>query len=191
MEIEFNLSKKASLLLATFAPALFGCLFYIFVHIPVMGDIWYIISPFALLLYWGWVGNLYRSSEVKLLPSLGIAHLYAVVFFILYMIIYFKNGLVQGDSFVDQIVFWFTYPLQFITVSLAIFVNGTDTTDAMLVFYSQLYGLIVMIIAFLVGYGRRHAVIAKEKRKEERLKAEADKIKEATGVFKNIANREE
>lgn len=191
MEIEFNLSKKASLLLATFAPALFGCLFYIFVHIPVMGDVWYIISPFALLLYWGWVGNLYRASEVKLLPALGIAHLYAVVFFILYMLIYYKDGVVQGDSFADQIVFWFTYPLQFVTVSLAVLFNGTGVTDAMLVFYSQLYGLIVMIIAFMIGYGRKHAVIAKEKRKEARLKEEAERIKEATGVFKNISNREE
>lgn len=191
MEIEFNLSKKTSLLLATFAPALFGCLFYIFVHIPVMGDVWYIISPFALLLYWGWVGSLYRGSEVKFLPAFGVAHLYAVVFFVLYMLIYFKAGTVQGDSFADQIVFWFTYPLQFVTVSLAVLISGTGVTDAMLVFYSQFYGLIIMAAAFAVGYGRKHFVIAGQKRKEERLKEETGKIKEATGVFKNIANKED
>ncbi len=189
--IEFQLSKKMTILLATFAPALFGCLYYIFVHIPVMGDLWYIISPFVLLLYWGWIGGFYRDSEIKFLPSLGIAHLYAVVFFILYMLLYYESGVVQGDSFADQIVFWFTYPLQFVTVSLAVIINGAKVSDAMLVFYSQFYGLIIMIIAFAIGYARKHAVINKIKRKEQKMNEEARRIQDATNMFKRAENIEE
>lgn len=182
--IELQLSKKMTILLATFAPALFGCLFYIFVHVPVMGDLWYIISPFALLLYWGWIGGIYRDSQIKFLPSMCIAHLYAIVFFILYMLIYYKVGAVQGDSFADQIVFWFTYPLQFVTVAVATMLHGAKITDSMLVFYTQLYGLIIMIIAFAIGYARKNAAINKVKRKEQKKNEEAQRIHNATNMFR-------
>jgi len=191
LKIEFNLSKKTILLLATFAPALFGCLYYIMVYIPVMGNLWYVIAPFALLLYWSWVGGRYREYEMGIIPAVLLAHVYAVVFFVLYLILYFRKGMIVGTNFFDQIVFWFTYPLQFVTLLMTMFINGAKVSDSMLVFYFQLYGLIIMIIAFLVGYGLKNAAIKKEKRKEEKLKEEAQRIQSATGLFKNIKNREE
>ncbi len=189
--VEVQFSKKMTILLATLAPALFGFLFYLFVYIPVMGDLWYVISPFALLLYWGWIGGMYRDYGIKFPISLGIAHLYAVVFFILYMILFYKSGVVQGDSFVDQIVFWFTYPLQFVTIAIAAAIHGAEITDSMLVFYTQLYGLIIMIIAFALGYARKNAVINKIKRKEQKINEEAQRIQDATNMFKKAENREE
>ena len=63
--IEIDLSKKVSLVLATIAPAIFGLVFYIVAQLPVVGDIWWVVSPFALLLYWGWVAGMYYKVNIR------------------------------------------------------------------------------------------------------------------------------
>lgn len=184
MKIEFNLSKKATLLLATFAPLLIGCLYYVLLRVPVMGDLWFAIAPFAVLVYWGFVGGLYRESEIKFWKSFGISHAYAVVCFVLYVVFFYSKGIMNGRSVIDQIISWFTYPLCMITASLATIIHGSEIADIFIAFCTQLYGLILMMLAFMIGYGKKHADISKVKRKEERLKAESQRIQSATNIFK-------
>lgn len=149
--IEIDLSKKASLVLATIAPAIFGMAFYIVAQLPVIGDIWWFASPFALLLYWGWVAGMYFRCEVRYVWAVLIANSYGILSFVMYMVKYYGTDIAQGTRFTDQIIFWFTYPLQFLTLSIGGIIHDPES-DAMLVFSTQFYGIIFMITAFTIGY---------------------------------------
>ncbi|MBQ9766402.1 MAG: hypothetical protein IJW18_09430 [Lachnospiraceae bacterium] len=180
--IEIKFTKNTSLILATFAPMLFGCLFYLVVKIsesvfPLMATIWYTVGAFGIVLYWRYVGTMYRESNLSFAISFGVAHLYAIVFFIIYLIVY--RGETVGTNFADQIVFWFIYPVEFISVSIASLFHGA-VSDAMLVFYAQLYGLIIMALAFALGFWQKDMSIKKENRNAKKKEAIGLKIQEAT-----------
>jgi len=167
--IEIDLSKKVSLVLATIAPAIFGCVFYIVAQLPVVGDIWWVVSPFALLLYWAWVAGMYYKADIRFIWSLLIANSYGIISFIIYMIVYYGTDISQGTKFTDQIIFWFTYPLQFLTLSVGGMFHDPDS-DAMMVASTQIYGLLFMLAAFSIGY-----LVARTSAKKQRLLAEKER----------------
>jgi len=167
--VEIDLSKKASLILATIAPAVFGLVFYIVAQLPVVGDIWWVVSPFALLLYWGWVASLYYKADIRFIWSVLIANSYGIISFIIYMVTYFGTDISQGTKFTDQIIFWFTYPLQFVTLSIGGMLHDPEN-DAMMVASTQIYGLILMLATFVIGY-----LAARSGAKKQQRLAEAEK----------------
>lgn len=165
--LEIDLSKKASLVLATIAPAVFGMVFYIVVQLPVIGDIWWIVSPFALLLYWSWVAGLYFKADIHFIWSVLIANSYGIASFIIYMVLYYGTNIWQGTKFSDQIIFWFTYPLQFLTLSIGGMIHDPEN-DGMMVASIQIYGLILMLLAFVIGYLAARSGAKKQQRLAER-----------------------
>lgn len=174
--VEIDLSKKASLVLATIAPAIFGLVFYIVAQLPIVGDIWWVVSPFALLLYWAWVAGMYYKANIRFIWSVLIANSYGIISFIIYMIVYHGTDITQGTKFTDQIIFWFTYPLQFLTLSVGGMIHDPEN-DAMMVASTQIYGLIFMLAAFAIGYFAARATAKKqqllaEKEREEIMEAE-------------------
>ena len=173
--IEIDLSKKASLILATIAPAIFGLVFYIVAQLPVVGDIWWVVSPFALLLYWGWVAGMYYKANIGFIWSVLVANSYGIISFIIYMIVYYGTDITQGTKFTDQIIFWFTYPLQFLTLSVGGMVHDPES-DVMMVASTQIYGLLFMLAAFAIGYfaakaGAKKQQLLAEKEREELMEA--------------------
>lgn len=173
--IEIDLSKKVSLVLATIAPAIFGLVFYIVAQLPVVGDIWWVVSPFALLLYWGWVAGMYYKANIRFIWSVLIANSYGIISFIIYMIVYYGTDITQGTKFTDQIIFWFTYPLQFLTLSVGGMIHDPES-DVMMVASTQIYGLLFMLAAFVIGYlaaraGAKKQQLLDEREREELLEA--------------------
>lgn len=173
--IEIDLSKKVSLVLATIAPAIFGLVFYIVAQLPVVGDIWWVVSPFALLLYWGWVAGMYYKANIRFIWSVLIANSYGIISFIIYMIVYYGTDITQGTKFTDQIIFWFTYPLQFLTLSVGGMIHDPES-DVMMVASTQIYGLLFMLAAFVIGYlvaraGAKKQQLLAQREREELLEA--------------------
>lgn len=169
--LEIDLSKKASLVLATIAPAIFGLVFYIVAQLPVVGDIWWVVSPFALLLYWGWVAGMYYKANIRFIWSVLIANSYGILSFIIYMIVYYGTDITQGTKFTDQIIFWFTYPLQFLTLSVGGMIHDPES-DVMMVASTQIYGLLFMLAAFVIGYLATRAGAKKQQLLAEREREE-------------------
>jgi|GEM_PF-2955888 len=169
--IEIDLSKKVSLIVATIAPAIFGLVFYIVAQLPVVGDIWWVVSPFALLLYWGWVAGMYYKADIRFIWSILIANSYGIISFVIYMIVYYGTDISQGTKFTDQIIFWFTYPLQFLTLSVGGMIHDPDS-DAMMVASTQIYGLVFMLAAFATGYLATRASAKKQQILAEREQEE-------------------
>lgn len=179
--IEIDLSKKVSLVLATIAPAIFGLVFYIVAQLPVVGDIWWVVSPFALLLYWGWVAGMYYKANIRFIWSVLIANSYGIISFIIYMIVYYGTDITQGTKFTDQIIFWFTYPLQFLTLSVGGMIHDPES-DVMMVASTQIYGLLFMLAAFVIGY-----LVARAGAKKQQLLAEREReeLLEATSLLQS------
>ncbi len=179
--IEIDLSKKVSLVLATIAPAIFGLVFYIVAQLPVVGDIWWVVSPFALLLYWGWVAGMYYKANIRFIWSVLIANSYGIISFIIYMIVYYGTDITQGTKFTDQIIFWFTYPLQFLTLSVGGMIHDPES-DVMMVASTQIYGLLFMLAAFIIGYLAARAGAKKQQLLAER---EREELLEATSLLQS------
>ena len=179
--IEIDLSKKVSLVLATIAPAIFGIVFYIVAQLPVVGDIWWVVSPFALLLYWGWVAGMYYKANIRFIWSLLIANSYGIISFIIYMIVYYGTDITQGTKFTDQIIFWFTYPLQFLTLSVGGMIHDPKN-DVMMVASTQIYGLLFMLAAFIIGYLATRASAKKQQLLAER---EREELLEAASLLQS------
>lgn len=174
---------KIVLVLATLAPALFGCISYIIFYVPILGDVWWVVAPFAVLLYWNYVGGMYYTAGVPYIVSLVAGNLFGIVSFAVYMFLYYGTNVTQGEKFADQIIFWFTYPLQFLTMSAGILIKNSDS-DGVLLSYTQIYGLLFMLAAFSIGWWNRNRIEKKERR---RLEEEADrtkKIHEATHLHR-------
>ena len=179
--IEIDLSKKVSLVLATIAPAIFGIVFYIVAQLPVVGDIWWVVSPFALLLYWGWVAGMYYKANIRFIWSVLIANSYGIISFIIYMIVYYGTDITQGTKFTDQIIFWFTYPLQFLTLSVGGMIHDPKN-DVMMVASTQIYGLLFMLAAFIIGYLATRASAKKQQLLAER---EREELLEAASLLQS------
>ena len=184
--IEIDLSKKVSLVLATIAPAIFGLVFYIVAQLPVVGDIWWVVSPFALLLYWGWVAGMYYKANIRFIWSVLIANSYGILSFIIYMIVYYGTDITQGTKFTDQIIFWFTYPLQFLTLSVGGMIHDPES-DVMMVASTQIYGLLFMLAAFVIGY---LATRAGAKRQQLLAEREREELLEATNLLQSHESQE-
>ena len=184
--IEIDLSKKVSLVLATIAPAIFGLVFYIVAQLPVVGDIWWVVSPFALLLYWGWVAGMYYKANIRFIWSVLIANSYGILSFIIYMIVYYGTDITQGTKFTDQIIFWFTYPLQFLTLSVGGMIHDPES-DVMMVASTQIYGLLFMLAAFVIGY---LATRAGAKRQQLFAEREREELLEATSLLQSHESQE-
>lgn len=184
--IEIDLSKKVSLVLATIAPAIFGLVFYIVAQLPVVGDIWWVVSPFALLLYWGWVAGMYYKANIRFIWSVLIANSYGILSFTIYMIVYYGTDITQGTKFTDQIIFWFTYPLQFLTLSVGGMIHDPES-DVMMVASTQIYGLLFMLAAFVIGY---LATRAGAKRQQLFAEREREELLEATNLLQSHESQE-
>lgn len=184
--VEIDLSKKASLVAATIAPAIFGLVFYIVVQLPFVGDIWWVVSPFALLLYWGWVASMYYKANIRFIWSALIANSYGIISFIIYMLVYYGTDITQGTKFADQIIFWFTYPLQFLTLSIGGMLHDPEN-DAMMVASTQIYGLVFMLAAFTIGYLAARGAAKKEQLLSEKERKE---IMEAVNLLQSPESQE-
>lgn len=179
--VEISLSKKTSLILATIAPAVFGMVFYIVAQIPIVGDIWWVVSPFALLLFWGWVAGLYFKADIRFIWSFLIANSYGILSFVIYIIKYYGTNVSQGAKFTDQIIFWFTYPLQFLTLSIGSMIHDPES-DGEMVASTQIYGLILMLAAFSIGYCAARSGAKKKAAAEAEEKRQAEEIRKEEGL---------
>ena len=102
------------------------------------------------------------------------------------MIVYYGTDITQGTKFTDQIIFWFTYPLQFLTLSVGGMIHDPES-DVMMVASTQIYGLLFMLAAFVIGY---LATRAGAKRQQLLAEREREELLEATNLLQSHESQE-
>lgn len=162
-----TLREKGMLALLAFSPIVIGFLFYVLLSIPFIRSIWTYAGPFMLLFYWAWVGMIFQARIKKPVWAILVGNSFGILSLILYLILFNAVAPEARNSVLTMLCQLYNLPLNFLTMWIGIFLDSNASLEQvtnLAMTASEVISLILMIIAFTVGY-----MIAKNKEKKEQL----------------------
>lgn len=83
--VRVSIMKKSILVLLTLVPVLAGYLINTALLVPVVGMLLFYILPFAVLIFWFWLGSQYSKTNWGAIPSILIGSATGIVSLALYL----------------------------------------------------------------------------------------------------------
>lgn len=152
--------KKSILILLTLVPLIVGYVINITLTIPGIGMVIYYVVPFAVLVFWFYLGSLYSKTTWKAIPSVLIGSATGILSLILYLWQFLgRNDETRNMALavISQMYSAATPTYLFGRLAM-LFESQPNYIGQTTMVAVQVIAVILMFVIFTVGYlwGRRH-----------------------------------
>lgn len=148
-----DLKKNGFLYFLTVTPVIISFVFHLLLQIPVIGALWLYAGPFTMLVYWGWVGSVYREKIKSPFWAILTGNIVGVVLLMIYIwqfVLLPVEKISYSISYLSQL---FSLPLEFLTMWIGLLLEpDSNITTSITSNTVQFVGFLLMVIAFTIGY---------------------------------------
>lgn len=148
-----DLKENGFLYFLTFTPVIISFLFHFLLQIPVIGTLWLYAAPFTMLVYWAWVGSMFREKIKSPIRAILMGNIFGVILLLIYIwqfLVLPEEARSFALAYLSQL---FSLPLEFITMWIGLlFEPNPEVTTIITSSAVQFVGFIFMIIAYTIGY---------------------------------------
>lgn len=151
--IKNDLQENGFLYFLAFTPIIISFFFRLILQIPVIGTIWLYAAPFTMLVYWAWVGSVFREKIKSPIRAILIGNIFGIILLLIYVwqFVFLSEGLRSLTfAYLSQL---FSLPLEFITMWIGLLLEAdAEVTTIITTNAVQFIGFALMVIAFIIGY---------------------------------------
>ncbi len=173
-----DLREKGMLVLLAVSPIIIGFFYWVMTALPVIGKIWIYAAPFTVLYFWGWVGTVFFTRVKKAWKAILLGNCVVLLLFIIFCFQVFLPEMNKVAIFA-QITQLATIPFLAITMWLQLPLEGKmdmEVVSNTTLICTQAVGVVLLIVAFSVGYFYSKRKEQKEALAEEQQEDELEDI---------------
>lgn len=151
--IKDDLQEHGFLYFLAFTPIIISFFFHLILQIPVIGTVWLYAAPFTLLVYWAWVGSVYREKIKSPVRAILVGNIFGIILLLFYFwqfVLLPEGAQDLTFAYLSQL---FSLPLEFATMWIGLLLEPDPEVTTIITSNAvQFIGFILMIISFAIGY---------------------------------------
>lgn len=149
--------KRVFYLLFIFAPALIGYIYNSMlikiIFIPLFGTLIFYLVPFAMLIFWFWVGQKFAQTKLNIFPAVLLGNSIGIISLPVYIWQFVILSDQQRILFFAAFSQFFSISINYLTLKIAVlFEPQKNYIGSVTLTASQIIGLITMLLVFTVGF---------------------------------------
>lgn len=180
-----DLREKGMLVLLTVSPVIIGFFYWVMTAIPVIGKIWIYAAPFTVLYFWGWVGTVFFIHIKNAWKAILLGNCAIILSFIIFcwQVLVPEANQIAIFAQITQLA---TMPFLAITMWLQLPLEGKidlEVVSKTTLIATQAVGVLLLMIAFWVGYFYSKKKAEKVELVEEEQKEDIEELEEIEPIF--------
>lgn len=180
-----DLREKGMLVLLTVSPVIIGFFYWVMTAIPVIGKIWIYAAPFTVLYFWGWVGTVFFIHIKNVWKAILLGNCAIILSFIIFcwQVLVPEANQIAIFAQITQLA---TMPFLAITMWLQLPLEGKidlEVVSKTTLIATQAVGVLLLMIAFWVGYFYSKKKAEKVELVEEEQKEDIEELEEIEPIF--------